>query len=75
MLGGSMSAGHAALCGRALPEAGRQRVAELHGAASDTNHCVSFALRISGPKRCCPPRAEELPGILLTCHTSSWHEL
>lgn len=38
--GGLAALALTAPCGRALPEASRQRVAELHGAASNTNHCV-----------------------------------
>lgn len=50
-------------CSRVLLEVGRQRVAELRGAASGTNHCVSFALQISACKYWCPLWAEKLCGV------------
>lgn len=68
--GGSRVSRLHAPCGRALPEVGRQRVAELHGAASDINplHFLCLAdLQSQAPLFSL--------GIFLTCHTSSWHKL
>lgn len=55
----------AQLSAAGLLEAGRQRVAEPRGAASNTN--TAFHLPCGSlSKLCCPPHAEQPPGVLLT---------